>query len=141
MCVWTWLLKGCHSWDCHICFQERNTQFLILERPTTRYFKCGGEMPRETYSGEGQNKSSSHEKMSPKAELGGKHFLLVLRWTCIITFKIGQASDEEQGEGLFRSCCLLAGKAFTKWNDPCLAVSACIIKLPPRCLRGSFNYC
>ena len=38
------LLKVCYSWDLHMCFQERNMQFLILGRtPPPHFFKLGEE--------------------------------------------------------------------------------------------------
>lgn len=40
------------------------------------------------YLGEGHSHSPPEEK-SPKAELGSRRFLLMLRWTCIIKFTIG----------------------------------------------------
>lgn len=63
-------------------------QLLILERPPTCSFKCGEEEMGGIYLGEGHSHSPPEEK-SPKAELGSRRFLLMLRWTCIIKFTIG----------------------------------------------------
>lgn len=37
------LLKVCHLWDLHICFQERNIQFLALGEDPPHFFNLGGK--------------------------------------------------------------------------------------------------
>lgn len=117
---------------CSSMFWDRtpHIHFLSLGGKDKGVFLCDG----------GQSPTFSHKKRFPKAERVGKCFLLVRRWLCVANFRIGQEVDEEWAERPFRICCLLTGKAFTKWNDPCLAVAAYIIMLSLRCLRGSFNY-
>lgn len=88
-------------------------QLLILERPPTHSFKRGEEETGGIHLGEGQSHSSP-EKKSPKVELGSKHFLLMLKWTCIIKFLIGWAAEEEAGQRAFQKFLLISRKSFCK---------------------------